>query len=82
MAGLEAGRRFSEVVLAARAAGYTEPDPRDDLAGTDVGRKVSPTAPCKLLRDMTWLSKWSIQNPECASDDHPAFTGAVNISSL
>lgn len=31
---------FSEVVSEAKAAGYTEPDPRDDLAGTDVARKV------------------------------------------
>jgi aspartokinase/homoserine dehydrogenase 1 len=28
-------------VLEAKAAGYTEPDPRDDLSGMDVGRKVS-----------------------------------------
>ncbi|XP_076887579.1 bifunctional aspartokinase/homoserine dehydrogenase, chloroplastic-like [Bidens hawaiensis] len=33
-------RSFSEVVNEAKAAGYTEPDPRDDLAGTDVARKV------------------------------------------
>ncbi|XP_034228539.1 bifunctional aspartokinase/homoserine dehydrogenase 1, chloroplastic-like isoform X3 [Prunus dulcis] len=35
------GRRtFSEVVAEAKHAGYTEPDPRDDLSGTDVCRKV------------------------------------------
>ncbi|KAJ9567199.1 hypothetical protein OSB04_003165 [Centaurea solstitialis] len=34
------GRAFSDVVKEARAAGFTEPDPRDDLAGTDVARKV------------------------------------------
>ncbi|KAK7311439.1 hypothetical protein RJT34_09580 [Clitoria ternatea] len=34
------GRVFSEVVAEAREAGYTEPDPRDDLSGTDVARKV------------------------------------------
>lgn len=34
-------RPFSEVVAAAKAAGYTEPDPRDDLAGMDVARKVT-----------------------------------------
>ncbi|KAI7724829.1 hypothetical protein M8C21_016130, partial [Ambrosia artemisiifolia] len=33
-------RSFSEVVMEAKAAGYTEPDPRDDLSGTDVARKV------------------------------------------
>jgi aspartokinase/homoserine dehydrogenase 1 len=31
---------FSEVVRAAKANGYTEPDPRDDLSGTDVARKL------------------------------------------
>ncbi|KAJ7942870.1 Aspartokinase-homoserine dehydrogenase [Quillaja saponaria] len=34
------GRVFSEVVAEAKEAGYTEPDPRDDLSGTDVARKV------------------------------------------
>ncbi|XP_073102745.1 bifunctional aspartokinase/homoserine dehydrogenase 1, chloroplastic isoform X2 [Elaeis guineensis] len=33
-------RSFSEVVAEAKMAGYTEPDPRDDLSGTDVARKV------------------------------------------
>ena len=31
---------FSEVVKTAKALGYTEPDPRDDLSGMDVARKV------------------------------------------
>ncbi|KAL2343504.1 hypothetical protein Fmac_004789 [Flemingia macrophylla] len=34
------GRAFSEVVAEAKDAGYTEPDPRDDLSGTDVARKI------------------------------------------
>ncbi len=34
-------RTFSQVVAEAKAAGYTEPDPRDDLAGMDVARKVT-----------------------------------------
>lgn len=33
-------RPFSELVREARALGYTEPDPRDDLAGADVCRKL------------------------------------------
>ncbi|KAL9382370.1 hypothetical protein Peur_025405 [Populus x canadensis] len=33
-------RAFSDVVVEAKQAGYTEPDPRDDLSGTDVARKV------------------------------------------
>ncbi len=31
---------FSAVVRDAKARGYTEPDPRDDLSGTDVARKL------------------------------------------
>ena len=31
---------FSEIVRGAREKGYTEPDPRDDLSGMDVARKV------------------------------------------
>ncbi len=33
-------RPFSEIVRDAKARGYTEPDPRDDLSGTDVARKA------------------------------------------
>jgi len=31
---------FSDVVREAKASGYTEPDPRDDLSGMDVARKL------------------------------------------
>jgi bifunctional aspartokinase / homoserine dehydrogenase 1 len=31
---------FSSIVHAAKAKGYTEPDPRDDLSGMDVARKL------------------------------------------
>jgi len=34
------GRRFSEALRGAIAKGYPEPDPRDDLSGTDVARKA------------------------------------------
>jgi len=36
---MTAGRKFSEVVEDAKVNGFTEPDPRDDLSGTDVQRK-------------------------------------------
>ena len=36
----DGSRRFSEVVADARQKGFTEPDPRDDLSGLDVARKV------------------------------------------
>mmetsp|Transcript_44756 Transcript_44756/g.129446 ORF Transcript_44756/g.129446 Transcript_44756/m.129446 type:complete len:464 (-) Transcript_44756:91-1482(-) len=35
------GVKFSDVVEEAKAKGFTEPDPRDDLSGTDVQRKVT-----------------------------------------
>jgi len=34
------GQKFVDVVKDAKAKGYTEPDPRDDLSGTDVARKI------------------------------------------
>ena len=34
------GMKFSEAVRAARRKGYTEPDPREDLQGEDVARKI------------------------------------------
>ena len=37
---MSGGRRFSDVVREAMAHGFTEPDPRDDLSGTDVARKT------------------------------------------
>lgn len=57
---LRAGARLSEAVLEAKNAGYTEPDPRDDLSGTDVVRKMV----C-LAREMgfaTLLSDVSCEN--------------------
>ncbi len=36
----DATRPFSAIVRKARAQGYTEPDPRDDLSGMDVARKA------------------------------------------
>ena len=38
--------KFSDVVMQAKNSGYTEPDPRDDLNGMDVARKV-----CILARE-------------------------------
>lgn len=43
------GRRFSDAVVEARALGYTEPDPRDDLCGQDVLRKL-----VILSREIGW----------------------------
>jgi len=37
----EPGMKFSDVITDAKEKGFTEPDPRDDLSGTDVARKVT-----------------------------------------
>lgn len=37
---LDEGMSFSEATTLAREMGYTEPDPRDDLSGMDVARKL------------------------------------------
>lgn len=37
---LEQGQSLSEVTTKARELGFTEPDPRDDLSGMDVARKL------------------------------------------
>jgi len=36
----EKGKNFSDIVKEAKDKGYTEPDPRDDLSGMDVARKI------------------------------------------
>ena len=37
----DGSRPFSDIVVAARESGFTEPDPRDDLSGMDVARKLT-----------------------------------------
>ena len=37
---LDEGKTLSEATIEARDLGYTEPDPRDDLSGMDVARKL------------------------------------------
>jgi aspartokinase/homoserine dehydrogenase 1 len=63
------GRRpFSEIVLAARESGYTEPDPRDDLSGMDVARKLTILA--RELGTMIGIGDFPVQNlvPEALRD--------------
>merc|ERR1719271_1134271 len=48
------GRPFSDIVAEAAANGFTEPDPRDDLSGTDVQRKcVIAARECGLEVEMS-----------------------------
>ena len=57
---IEPGKKFSDIVKEAKANGFTEPDPRDDLNGMDVARKVTILArECGLE---TTLEKTPIHN--------------------
>jgi homoserine dehydrogenase len=40
MSALQEGIPYSQAVRTAKANGWTEPDPRDDLGGTDIARKA------------------------------------------
>lgn len=50
LSGDNGGKGFAECVKEARELGYTEPDPRDDLNGLDVARKLTILARMSGLR--------------------------------
>jgi cystathionine gamma-synthase len=58
-AQLAQGRTVSQALREAIAAGYTEPDPRDDLSGTDVARKA-----IILARGIGWRGDPSVVSAE------------------
>ncbi|RUS27856.1 homoserine dehydrogenase-domain-containing protein [Jimgerdemannia flammicorona] len=53
-------KRFSEIVTVAKELGYTEPDPRDDLNGMDVARKVAIAG--RLIGVPLTLSTLTVEN--------------------
>jgi aspartokinase/homoserine dehydrogenase 1 len=59
---------FSEIVRAAKKSGYTEPDPRDDLSGMDVARKLTILA--RELGQRVQIGDFPVQNlvPEALRD--------------
>lgn len=74
MTALEDGQKFSDAVREAWKRGYTEPDPRDDLSGTDVARKALILA--RTLGRSLELSDIKLEplfGPEVDSDDPATF---------
>ncbi|GAX77104.1 hypothetical protein CEUSTIGMA_g4550.t1 [Chlamydomonas eustigma] len=62
------GAAFSDVVTSAKEKGFTEPDPREDLSGLDVSRKVVILArQCGLETDLSQLKVESLVPEQLAS---------------
>jgi aspartokinase/homoserine dehydrogenase 1 len=65
---------FSKLVKEAHALGYTEPDPRDDLSGTDVARKLVILA--REMGEQVTLEQVAVKSlvpPALARGDGKAF---------
>ncbi|MET4109069.1 bifunctional aspartate kinase/homoserine dehydrogenase I [Hymenobacter sp. UYP22] len=67
-------RPFAEVVRQAQAEGYTEPDPRLDLTGVDVARKILILArEAGYALEMEEIQNESFLPAACLEGDVPAF---------
>lgn len=75
-------RRFSELVREAKAKGYTEPDPRDDLNAMDAARKALILArECGMALEFDDVSIEPILPPECfAAADVESFFKALETA--
>ena len=64
----DGSKPFSEIVVDARNSGYTEPDPREDLSGMDVARKLTILA--RELGQKIEIGDFPVQNliPEALRD--------------
>lgn len=62
---MEGGSTFEKAVLEAKERGYTEPDPRLDLSGEDVARKIL------ILARLTGaeMDMWQVENTRFLPDD-------------
>jgi homoserine dehydrogenase len=82
MSQLQDNAPFADVVREAKARGFTEPDPRDDLSGTDVARKALILArTCGFKLDLSDVSVTALYPPEWAAfslDDFMARLDALN----
>ncbi|MGI9249483.1 MAG: bifunctional aspartate kinase/homoserine dehydrogenase I, partial [Woeseiaceae bacterium] len=64
----DGSKPFSAIVREAKENGYTEPDPRDDLSGMDVARKLTILA--RELGQTTAIGEFPVENlvPEALRD--------------
>ncbi|MBX0291763.1 bifunctional aspartate kinase/homoserine dehydrogenase I [Hymenobacter sp. HSC-4F20] len=70
----DGSRPFAEVVRQAQAEGYTEPDPRLDLTGVDVARKILILArEAGHALEMSDVENASFLPVSCLEGDVPAF---------
>ena len=70
----DGSRPFAEVVRQAQAEGYTEPDPRLDLNGSDVARKILILArEAGQTLEMSDVANASFLPPSCLAGDVAAF---------
>lgn len=76
MTALEDGAAFSDAVRQAWKNGYTEPDPRDDLSGTDVARKALILARTLGRRvELSDIELEPLYGPDVDSPDPATFVG-------
>jgi homoserine dehydrogenase len=75
-AQLEAGRLFSAAVREAKAQGYTEPDPRQDLGGLDAARKALILA--RMLGYRLNMSDVAVESLYPAEMDHMSVEAFLN----
>lgn len=74
----DGNRSFADVVHQAQDEGYTEPDPRLDLSGTDVMRKIMILArEAGEGLEMDDITNHSFMPPSCMQGDINAFYGEM-----
>ncbi len=65
----DGSKPFSQVVREARELGFTEPDPREDLSGADVARKILILArECGSSQELEEVNTESLIPQECANE--------------